>query len=96
MDRYKYPKKPFFEFLHRFLGVFVPVPKAKKWYFLDLVPVQRPQVNLIFHIITGTKSEKYHFFAFGTGTKTPRNRCKKFKKSFFGYLYHTRKSKCQY
>jgi hypothetical protein len=34
------PEKNFFWiFFHRFLGVFVPVPNAKKWYFLDKVPV---------------------------------------------------------
>ena len=36
-------KKLFLNFFLRFLGVLVPVPKAKKWYFSDLVPVQRPQ-----------------------------------------------------
>jgi hypothetical protein len=30
-----------------------------------------------------TKSEKYHFFTLGPGTKSPRNRRKKFKKKFF-------------
>jgi hypothetical protein len=32
---------------------------------------------------TGTKSEKYHFFAFNTSTKHPRNRGKKFKQVSF-------------
>jgi hypothetical protein len=31
-----------------------------------------------------TRSEKYHFFTLGPGTESPRNRRKKFKKSFFG------------
>jgi hypothetical protein len=33
------PKKLFLNFFLRFLGDFVPVPNAKKWYFSDLVPV---------------------------------------------------------
>jgi hypothetical protein len=37
-------KKLFLNFFHRFLRVFVPVPMAKKWYFSDLVPVLK--VNL--------------------------------------------------
>ena len=32
-------KKTFPNFFLRFLGVFVPVPNAKKCYFSDLVPV---------------------------------------------------------
>jgi hypothetical protein len=75
LDRYKYSKKAFFEFFLRFLGDFVAALKANLEYL--------KYKNLIFTLSTGTKSEKYHFFAFGTGTKTPRIRSKKFKKSFF-------------
>jgi hypothetical protein len=35
LDRYKYPKKTFFEFFFRFFCVFVTVPNAKKCYFWD-------------------------------------------------------------
>jgi hypothetical protein len=39
------PKKYLFlNFFLRFLGVFVPVPNAKKWYISDLIPVLK--VNL--------------------------------------------------
>ena len=33
------PKIRYLDFFLRFLGVFVPVPNAKRWYFSDLVPV---------------------------------------------------------
>jgi hypothetical protein len=33
--------------------------------------------------LTGTKSQKYHFFAFGTGKKTPKKSKKKIQKKFF-------------
>jgi hypothetical protein len=71
----------FLNFFLRFLGDLVPVLKAK-----NLISI----LNSKFTFSTGTKSEKYLFFAFRTGTKSPRNRRKKFKKSFFGYLYRSK------
>jgi hypothetical protein len=51
LDRYKYPKKTFFEFFFiRFLGVFVPVPNAKKF-------------EIFLGFSTGTKSEKSNFYS---------------------------------
>jgi hypothetical protein len=33
------------KFFLRFLGVFVPVPNTKKWYFSDLVPVLKGKLK---------------------------------------------------
>jgi hypothetical protein len=55
LDQYKYPKKLFLNFFLRFLRDLVSVPKAKKWYFSDFVPVLKvnseylKNKNLIFH-----------------------------------------------
>jgi hypothetical protein len=62
-------------------------PNAKKWH--------------LYRYIIGTKGEKLNFYsskyskftfstAFGPGTMTARTRRKKFKKSFFGYLYRSK------
>ena len=48
--------------------------------------VIRSYKNFIFHLYYGNKSNKYLFFAFGPGTKTARNRRKKFQKSLFWIL----------
>jgi hypothetical protein len=37
-------KKKNFEFFLRYLEVYVPVPNVEKWYFSDLIPVLK--VNL--------------------------------------------------
>jgi uncharacterized membrane protein required for colicin V production len=57
-------KKLFLNFFHRFLGVFVPVPKAKKWYFSDFLPVLNVNLeclknkNLIFSLLVPVLNPK--------------------------------------
>jgi hypothetical protein len=72
LDRYKYPKKTIFEFFPTIFDFKVPVPKAKKWYFSDLVLKVNSDYlknkNLIFRLW-------YRYLKV-------RNCRKKFKKSF--------------
>ncbi len=85
-------KNLFLNIFHKFLGVFVPVPNAKKWFFWDLEPVLKWKIKFLFL--------KYFKFTFSAGTKSQKNRWyrykdpekskKKFKKSFFGYLYRSK------
>jgi hypothetical protein len=42
------PKIRYLDFFLRFLGVFVPVPNAKKWYFSNLAPVLKVKILQIF------------------------------------------------
>jgi hypothetical protein len=91
LDRYKYPKKYFFEFFSSIFWGLCTGTKCEK--------------VVLFGISTGTKSEKLNFYSLNIlnsllvlvlnpksttfsplqrpDTKTPRNRRKKFKKRFF-------------
>ena len=66
LDRYKYTQRElFFNFFLGSFGEFVPAPNAKKWYFSDLVPVLKVNLeylenkHLIFHFCSTGKVELY-------------------------------------
>jgi hypothetical protein len=76
-------KKTFFEFFnffHRFLGIFVPVPKAKNWYISDLVPVLKVKCTNFSHLVPvqrpqeidekNSKIQKKFFLDICTGPNT--------------------------
>jgi hypothetical protein len=92
LDRYKYPKRNFFEFFSSISWRLCASTEGEKvvLYFSDLVPVLKVKIKFSyfkyseFTFSTGTKSVKYHFFAF---SKVPKISKKNFQKKFFLGIY---------
>ncbi len=74
LDRYKYPKKTFLNYFDFWGSLYRYLKWKIKFLFLKYSK---------FTFSIGTLPQKNHFFEFGTGTKTPKNSRKKYKKRFF-------------